>query len=665
LATNAKLCKQRRMCGIAGWYRRGGGPVAQAAIAAACDRLTHRGPDDAGYLVDSDFGFGMRRLSIIDIEGGHQPILSPDKRHAIVFNGEIMNHPALRRELEGGYAFQTDHSDTETVLAAYLKWGDDAWSRLEGMFAVAIWDKHAKTLTLARDPVGIKPLFFTEQDGGLAFASEITALRALPGHAFDLDEDGLDDFFCFGHTLPARTIFKQVRPLEPGHVLHIGPSGEPTIRPFWTARLNVERNISEAEWIERTRAELLRTVKEHQLSDVPVGAFVSGGVDSGAIAAAMARTSSAPFKIFTAGFPGSPRDETAAAKRIADHLGCEHIVLPMQPQDAADVLPAVQASFDEPTAANSAIPLWYLSRAAAEHVKVVLCGEGGDELFLGYNRQRWARRMARWRALAGPAGLLERLPELPLRQWNYVRQLAGRFREGASLADGYERFFAAVSISTPALRARIFDPAFVERQSRRDSIASRALAYFPPAGRQPLSDLEQFMMGDLSVHMPASMCQRLDRSSMAHSLEARVPFLSHRFVDFALTIPTELKLKGNTGKYVLRKAVEPWLPPGQLDQRKIGFQLPLADWFMGGFNDFAREVWSSSGAADLPFRNKAGVESLFEEHRRGQADHGRMLYAIAMFSCWWNDQRAAKASAAVREKAQPSRPLFPAGRGLG
>ncbi|MEO8455701.1 MAG: asparagine synthase C-terminal domain-containing protein, partial [Sphingomicrobium sp.] len=475
------------------------------------------------------------------------------------------------------------------------------------------------------------------------FASEITALRELPDHAFDLDEDGVDDFFCFGHTLPPRTIFRHVRPLEPGHVLHIGPSGEAVVRPFWTARLNVEHGISENDWIERTRSELLRTVKEHQLSDVPIGAFVSGGVDSGAIAAAMARTSSAPFKIFTAGFPGSPRDETAAARRIADHLGCQHIVLPMQPQDAADVLPAVQASFDEPTAANSAIPLWYLSRAAAEHVKVVLCGEGGDELFLGYNRQRWAQRMARFRSLARPLGAIEHLPELRFRKLNYLRQLAGRFREGASLTDGYERFFAAVSISTPDLRSRIFARDFLARQSERDTIEKRALDYFPESGRQPLSDLEQFMMGDLTVHMPASMCQRLDRASMAHSLEARVPFLSHRFVDFALTVPTGLKLKGNTGKYVLRKAVEPWLPPGQLDQRKIGFQLPLADWFMGGFNDFARESWSSSGASELGLLNKKGVEQLFDEHRRGVADHGRMLYAIAMFSCWWKEQRSAPA----------------------
>jgi|SRR5579884_46368 len=642
------------MCGIAGWYRRGGRPVPQDAIVSQCDRLRNRGPDDAGYLVDTDFGFGMRRLSIVDIQGGHQPILSPDGRYAIVFNGEIVNSPALRLELENSYDFHTDHSDTETALAAYLRWGDDAWLRLEGMYALAIWDKLAKNLTLARDPLGIKPLFFTEQDGGLAFASEITALRDLPNHRFDLDEDGLDDFFCFGHALPPRTIFKQVRPLEPGHVLHISAVGEPVIRRFWQARLNVEEGISEADWIERTRSELLRTVNEHLLSDVPLGAFVSGGVDSGAIAAAMARSSSEPFKLFTAGFPGSPRDETAAAKRLADHLGCEHVVLPMQPQDAADVLPAVQASFDEPTAANSAIPLWYLSRAAAEHVKVVLCGEGGDELFLGYNRQRWARRMRRWGWSAPVAGAIEKLPELPIRRWNYVRQLAGRFREGAMLEDGYERFFASVSISTPELRSRIYRPDFFRREVQRSSIEARAEAFFPLDERQPLSDLEQFMMGDLTVHMPASMCQRLDRASMAHSLEARVPFLSHRFVDFALTVPTGLKLRGNVGKYVLRKAVEPWLPKGQLEQRKIGFQLPLADWFMGGFNDFAREAWSSSGVADLGILDKAGVDRLFDEHRSGAADHGRMLYAIAMFSCWWKDQQPTPAAQRRRASARGS-----------
>ena len=630
------------MCGIAGWYRRGGKPVSEAAVVGACDAIRHRGPDEAGYFAEGDFGFGMRRLSIIDVEGGHQPILSPDRRYAIVYNGELFNNPELRAELEGKYPFQTDHSDTETILAGWILWGDDAWPRLEGMFAVAIWDKLERRLVLARDPLGIKPLFVTKQDGGIAFASEINALRALPEHRFDLDEGGVDDFFCFGHTLPPRTIFKQVHPLEPGRVLHIGPKGEATVRRFWEPRFNVRTGLSEQDWVEQTRAELLGTVQRHMLSDVPVGAFLSGGVDSSAIAAAMARTTSAPFKAFTVGFPGSSRDETAAAKRIADHIGCEHIVLPLQPQTAADVLPAVQAAFDEPSAATSAVPLWYLSRTAAQHVKVVLCGEGGDEVFLGYNRQRWAQRMARWKPLIealGPAGAFEWLPPLPNRNWNYGRQLARQFGQGARLADGYERFFAAVSITSPELRARIYDRQFFERHERSDSIGQRARDYFPSAERTTLSDLEQFELGDLSVHMPASLLQRLDRASMAHSLEARVPFVSHRFVDFALAIPADMKLRRGTGKYVLRKAVEPWLPRGALDQRKIGFQLPFADWFMGGFNDFAREAWRSSGVADLGFLNDRGVEQLFDEHRRGAADHGRILYAIAMFSCWWHQQR--------------------------
>ena len=392
------------MCGIAGWYRRGGKPVPQNALVAACARIRHRGPDEDGYLVGGDFGFGMHRLSIQDVEGGHQPIFSPDQRYAIIFNGQIYNHPELRRQLEDGYAFRTDHSDTETILAAYLRWGDDAWLRLEGMYAVAIWDKLNKELTLARDPIGIKPLFVTEQNDGLAFASEITALRAFPDHRFDIDPKGVDDFFCFGHTLPPRTIFKQVRPVEPGHLIRIGPKGAAEVRRFWKPKIEVRLGVSEADWIEETRSRVLDTVNRHMLSDVPVGAFLSGGVDSSAVAAAMARSTGPNFKAFTVGFPGSPRDETATATRIASHLGIEHVVLPMQPQTAADVLPSVQAAFDEPTAATSAVPLWYLSRTAAEHVKVVLCGEGGDEIFLGYNRQRWAQRMARWKPLIEAVG---------------------------------------------------------------------------------------------------------------------------------------------------------------------------------------------------------------------------------------------------------------------
>jgi asparagine synthase (glutamine-hydrolysing) len=423
--------------------------------------------------------------------------------------------------------------------------------------------------------------------------------------------------------------------------LRIGPVGNSVARPFWQPRIRVEGAISERDWIEEMRRRVLQTVETHMLSDVPVGAFLSGGADSGAVVAAMAQGSGPDFTAFTAGFPGSNIDETEAARAVAAHVGCRHVVLPIEPETAADVLPAVQRSFDEPTAANSAIPLWYLARSASRHVKVVLCGEGGDELFLGYNRQRWAERMRRWGPLVRAVGGRDFLSNghgLGSRKLNYLRDYAARFRDGALLANGYERFFAAVTITPAAVRSRLFSSDFRAAPAERDELETLAAEYFPER-QEGLPDLAQFMLGDLSVHMPASLLQRLDRATMAHSLEARVPFLSRSFVDWALTIPTELKIRGNTGKYVLRKAVEPWLPEGALKRSKLGFQMPLADWFVGGFSDFAREAWLSSGAADAGYLDGRAVEQLFADHRAGRANHGRILYAIAMFSCWWNEQR--------------------------
>jgi asparagine synthase (glutamine-hydrolysing) len=367
----------------------------------------------------------------------------------------------------------------------------------------------------------------------------------------------------------------------------------------------------------------------------------------------MTRASKSQVTVFTAGFPGSTIDETAAAKSVADHLGCRHIVLPIEPETAADVLPAVQRAFDEPSAANSSIPLWYLSRTAAQHVKVVLCGEGGDELFLGYNRQRWAERMRRsapFVKAAGRLSFLDRLGDLPARKLNYLRDYARRFREGALLDNGFERFFSAVTITPPAIRARIYTEDFWLRHDAHCSLAVRAHEYFSEAEQLPLSSIEQFVLGDLTVHMPASLLQRLDRASMAHSLEARVPFLSHRFVDWALTIPTELKLRGSIGKYVLRQAVKPWLPSKIPGRRKLGFQMPLADWFVGGFSDFAFDAWTSSGAADAGFLDPVAVRLLFDEHRQGRANHGRLLYALAMFSCWWKEQREASPPLPARRR---------------
>lgn len=627
------------MCGIAGWYRRDGRPVEQRTIEAACDTIRHRGPDDWGAHVDGDFGMGMRRLSIIDLAGGHQPIFSPDGRYGIVFNGEIYNHPELRPELERwGWRFAT-HSDTETLLAAYVRWGDEAWPRLEGMYGVAIWDARERRLTLARDPLGIKPLVYTRQRGGLAFASEIRALRGLPDHDFTIDERAVHDFFSFGHVQKPRTIWREARSLDPGHVLHLGQGGEPEVKRFWEPRFAVTSGRSEADWIAETRARLQGTVEQHMLADVTVGCFLSGGVDSSAIAAAMSRVASAPVKAFTVGFPGTSIDETESAARIARHLAMEHIVLPLEPVAAGDLLPAVQAAFDEPCAATAAVPIWHLSRLAASHVKVVLCGEGSDEIFAGYKRQRTALSAARMAPLLAALGpLASALDSLP----GALGGDARKFRHAAALPTSFQRFFSGTTITNPWVRERLYAAPFHARQDPPDNFARLEAEYFADPQAQRLDPLEQFMLADITLHMTSSLLNRTDRASMAASLEARVPFLGHKFVEWSLTMPREMKLRGKVGKYALRKAVEPWLFPGALSPKKQGFQLPFAEWFRGDFADFAQAAWAGSGAAAAGYLQPAAVEQLFAEHRAGRANHGRVLYAVAMFAIWWDQTFAAK-----------------------
>ncbi|MFS0736588.1 asparagine synthase (glutamine-hydrolyzing) [Sphingomonas sp. 1P06PA] len=632
------------MCGIAGWYARSSRTVSTDQIRQQCDTIIHRGPDDQGQFIDGDFGFGMRRLSIIDLAGGHQPMTSPDGRYVIVTNGEIYNHLELRPALEAaGHRFET-HSDTETLLAAYLHWGDDAWIRLEGMFATAIWDRATRSLTLARDPLGVKPLYVTEQNGGLAFASEIRALRPLPGHSFDVSDRGVHDFFMFGHVQPPRSIFAQVRSLDPGHVLRVEATGDAVVRPFWQPSFRHGPAMSEGEWIEETRRRFLETTRRHMLSDVPVGVFLSGGVDSSAMSAAMTKIDPTPFKAFTIGYPGSRIDETEQAARIARHLGLEHIVLQLEAARTADLLPAVQASFDEPCAATSAVPHWHLSKLAAEHVKVVLCGEGSDEIFAGYKRQRTALEAARWspliKALGPLAGLVEAIPGGASPRWSYKRQNAVKFIEAARLDSSFQRFFAGTQMSSPQARARLYEPDFLARQRHDDDLARLEQEYFGSGIGRGLDPLEQFQLADLTIHMPGSLLPRLDRPSMAHSIEARVPFLSHIFVDWVMTMPRSMKMRGKVGKFALREATKDWLPPGTFDMRKRGFQLPFAEWFRGDFAEFARTIWNDSGAAAAGYLRPSAVEALFAEHRDGTANHGRMLYAIAMFSCWWDQNIA-------------------------
>lgn len=632
------------MCGIAGWYRRRGRPVDERTIEAQCDAIRHRGPDDSGVFVDGDFGFGMRRLSIVDIAGGHQPMLGPRGRLAIVFNGEIYNHLEVRAEIGRQYEFHS-HCDTETVLAAYCLWGNDAWERLEGMFAAAIWDRGARTLTLARDPLGIKPLYVSENDGAFAFGSELKAITPVPDQVFSIDERAIDDYFTFGHVRRPRSIYREVRTLEPGSFLTVGPASESRSSRYWVPQYRQSPPRSDDEWIEEMRSITMATTARHMMADVPVAAFLSGGIDSSTILAAAVEANRAPVQAFTIGHPGHRIDETDAAAAIARHLGCEHVVMPLSDEAAMEAIPEIADCFDEPFADMAAIPTWFVSKLAAASVKVVLCGEGGDELFCGYKRHRNADAIARHRLLAGVARPFAKvaasLPPTRSEKLNRLRQYAGRFAEFAGAADGYQQFFLATQIGSTAVLDAVASPGLKGLHRGPSDLEAD---YFSGVQSGSRSALEDFVYADLTVNLPSDMLTRLDRASMAHSVEARVPFLSHKVVDWALAMPDRMKLRGGIGKFVLRRAARGLLPEEILSRPKQGFQVPMANWLRGPFGNFALGLWHDSGARLSGYLDESEVDRLFAEHRSGAADHSRLLYAVLIFSLWWSKHREMRVS---------------------
>ncbi len=621
------------MCGIAGWYARGGRPVPEDVLRAMCATIVHRGPDDEGALADGDFGFGMRRLSIVDVAGGHQPMLSDDGRHAVTFNGEIFNHPELRAELESlGHRYRTT-SDTESILRGFQQWGPAVFARLEGMFAIAVWDHATRTLHLARDPLGIKPLHVTLQNGGLAYASELKALVPVPGLRFTPEPRAMDQYFAFGHVLAPRTIYAEVTKLEPGCALELGPSGEPRITRFWRFAYRPSPPAPEREWVERFRDTFTACVRRHLQSDVPLGAFLSGGVDSSAVVAAMTRVMDEPVRTFTIGFSDSAYDEAPIARQVAGHLLCRHTERRVELDDAATILPRLAAACDEPFADPSAIPTWYVSRLAREQVTVALSGDGGDELFAGYERHLNERLVATRRPLYALAGALAALPPLPFARWNHLRQRLAKITADAKLPSTFQRFFSKYQLTPRAVRAALYRPEFAARLETGDELERLAAAYFP--ARVSTDPVEDLLYADTVVRLPDDMLTKVDRASMQHSLEVRVPFLSHVFVEFAARVPVDLKLRGTTGKYLVRKAVEPWLPPGILERPKQGFAVPLARWVRGDLGGYVERVWRDSRADESGALRPEAVAALLAEHRSGRADRSQMLYALAMFALWW------------------------------
>jgi asparagine synthase (glutamine-hydrolysing) len=624
------------MCGICGVVSSNGSAVAKRAAAMSAT-LVHRGPDSFGEFSDGDVALAARRLSIIDLETGDQPIANEDGTLQVVQNGEIYNYRELRHDLErAGHRFRT-HGDTEVLLHLYEEHGDGFAEQLRGMFAVAIWDGRRRRLVLARDRFGIKPLYYRAVEGELAFASE---LRALPRGEIDLE--ALEAFLAFNSIPAPLTIFRDVRKLPAGNLLSWQDGNLQLERFARPAPVPVEelRDDEEAELVEELRSRMRDSVRAHLVSDVPVGVLLSGGVDSAFLAALAAEESSEPLRTFSIGFEERSFDELADARLVAERYGTHHRELVLRP-NAALLLPALADAFDEPFADSSALPTYLVSQLAANDVKVALSGEGGDELFGGYYTYAadlLAERVGGLARLARP--LVERLPSSSRKaSFDYK---AKRFVRAAHLPP-LERHHGWKEIFSPDARAELtgrrtaFDPVDVLRARYRETEGAEELAR--------LQDV------DLGVYLVDDLLVKTDRASMAHSLEARVPYLDPVVTNLALALPTRHKVRGLSKKVLLRKAAAPLLPRAIAHGRKRGFSIPAAAWLRGELEPFARETLSQAVLRRQGFFRPEVAGRMLDEHVAGREDRSRQLWGLLAFTLWYERHVERQPGSAPRPEA--------------
>ncbi|MBA2359271.1 MAG: asparagine synthase (glutamine-hydrolyzing) [Actinobacteria bacterium] len=608
------------MCGICGIVS-ATGAVDPAELGAMSATLAHRGPDSDGALVDGSVGIAARRLSVIDLETGDQPVSNEDGSVHVVQNGEIYNYRELRAGLErAGHRFRS-RGDTEVIVHLYEQEGDDFARRLRGMFAIAIWDSRRRRLLLVRDRFGIKPLYYRHRAGELRFASE---LRALPRGEIDLD--ALEGFLAFNSVPAPYSIFRETRKLPAGHLL-AWEGGRTRLERFARpAPVPVEavRDDDEAELVEELRARLRDSVRAHLVSDVPVGVLLSGGIDSSALAALASQESAGPLHTFSIGFEEQSFDELARARLVSERYGTRHHELVLRP-DAALLLPVLARVFDEPFADSSALPTYLVSQLASGHVKVALSGEGGDELFGGYYTyvaDGLAPRLGALARLAGP--LAERLPSsASAASFDYK---AKRFTRSAHLPPlerhhGWKEIFSADARAALTGRRGGFDPV--------DLLRAR---FAETEEAEPLARLQDV---DLGTYLVDDLLTKTDRASMAHSLEARVPFLDTVVANFALALPSRLKVRGLRKKVLLRRAVAPLVPDEISSGRKRGFSIPAAAWLRGELEPFARETLSPSTLARQGFFRSQAVSALVDRHVSGREDLSRQLWGLLAFTLWY------------------------------
>jgi asparagine synthase (glutamine-hydrolysing) len=610
------------MCGIAGIVRWDGAPVPEQDIRSMCAAIVHRGPDDEGVYLADGVALGQRRLSIIDLEGGHQPLSNEDGTVWIVFNGEIYNYGELRRDLERrGHVFRTN-SDTETIVHLYEDEGARCVERLRGMFAFAIWDERRHQLLLARDRLGIKPLYFAERDGELIFASELKPILQLTRVPRTIDWGAAHHLFTFLSTPSTASIVEGIAKLEPARTA-VASRKSPRLRveTYWDVQFQPNERASEAELIEQLRDLLTESVTLHQVSDVPVGAFLSGGIDSSAVVALMSKSTS--LKTFSIGFAESSFNELPHARQVAKVFGTDHHDLVLNP-DVVQIVEDLTWYLDEPFGDTSAIPTFMVSKLASSHVKVVLSGDGGDEVFAGYDKYVVERRERAYdrvpRPLRAIAGAIGRLMPEGVTGRRFLRHLA---------LDGPRRYLDASSMFRHDEIRRLFTMDASARMLRHDP-HSESMAALREYGHDWLAAVQY---RDLHTYLPLDILTKVDRATMAHSLEARPPLVDHRLAEFAATIPATYRLRGGTTKYLFKQAMRGILPDAIIDRPKHGFAVPIARWLRGDLAGFARDLLLSTASRNRGFFQMPQVERLLALNARGR-DLDLQLWTMVSFELW-------------------------------
>jgi len=621
------------MCGIAGVFTpRSRRPVDPEVLTAMTRVIEHRGPDDLGMHLGNGIGLGHRRLSIIDLESGQQPIYNEDRTKAIVFNGEMYNFVGLREKLQSlGHRFTT-RSDTEVILHAYEEYGLEALERLRGMFAFAIWDSVERTLVLARDRVGIKPLYYYWDGSTLLFGSEIKAILEYPGVDTEIEPAAIDDFLTYSYIPAPKSIFKRVQKVEPGHVLTVSESGLRD-REYWDVHFHEDESFDEHEGAGQLLDKIRGAVSSHMVSDVPIGAFLSGGIDSSCVVGLMSQLTDQPVKTATIGFRESGYDESAYAREVSDKFGCDALEKIVD-TDAAKILDTLTWHYDEPFADSSMVPTYYVSQVARERVKVCLSGDGGDENFGGYRRYRFDVLENRVRS-ALPAGLSSPVFGLLGRAYPKADWLPQFLRAKTLLTNlslSPERaYFHSLTYFSPKMRQQLYNGDFRSQLADYDSFSVFERYFDKTKGWDPLSRIQYV---DMKTFLVDSVLTKVDRASMAHGLEVRVPILDHEVVEHAARIPARFKLNGAEGKYILKKALEPLLPNNILYRPKMGFRMPIGKWFREGLESQFEDTVLHRDAFVREYLEQDRIRKWWKEHQRGVKDYSGHLWALLVLESW-------------------------------